>query len=319
MTLRARPYAPGDEHAWDDLVAASWNGTFLHARGYLSCVDDRVEDASLVLEDAGGRLVGALPAGVHASDPTMLESHPAVAYGGIVHRGELQGARMVAALESVVERCYHDGWRTLRYKTVPHIYHRIPANDDLYALFRLRALRSRCDVASVIDLRQRPSPSNRRMRSLRKAERAGVQIARGAEHMDALWSVISGRLSAKFGAEPLHDAQALVRLRALFPDRVECVVGLLDHSVAAGVVLLRTGCVDHAQYIAADDRGYRASALDAVLSHCIADAEERGTRYFSFGNSTAYGGRVFNESLFSYKAGFGAGAVVHECYDIALT
>jgi hypothetical protein len=316
--LRARPYASRDGQGWDDLVAASWNGTFLHTRRYLSCADERIVDASLVIEDAKGRLVGVLPAGIHASDPTMVESHPAVAYGGIVHRGQLTGEQMVAALESVVDRYYHDGWRTLRYKLVPHVYHRVPADDDLYALFRLQAFRSRCDVASVVDLRDRLPPSGRRERSRRKAERAGVQVERGAEHLDALWSVIAGRLADKFDTEPLHDAAALARVWTLFPERVECVVGLLDDTVVAGVVVFRTGRVDHAQYIGADDRGYRVAALDAVLSACLDDSEQRGVRYFSLGNSTVYGGRVFNEGLFSYKSGFGAGAVVHECYDVRL-
>jgi hypothetical protein len=316
--LRARPYALGDTQSWDDLVAASWNGTFLHTRRYLTSVDNRVADASLVVEDAKGRLVGVLPAGVHATDRTMVESHPAVAYGGIVHRGELAGTRLVAALETVVDRYYHDGWRALRYKAVPHVYHAVPADDDLYALFRLRATRSRCDVASVVDVSKRLPPSDRRARSLRKAQRAGIEVARGAEHLDALCSVIATRLADKFDAEPLHDAKALARLQALFPDRVECVVGLLDQRVVAGAVLFRTGRVDHAQYIAADDRGYQTSALDAVLFACLADCERSGVRYFSFGNSTIYGGRVFNESLFSYKAGFGAGTVVHECYDLPL-
>lgn len=313
--LRARPYAPRDDGPWDDLVAASWNGTFLHTRRYLDCVALAATDASLVLEDGKGRLVGVLPAAVHASDPTMIESHPAVAYGGIVHRGELAGAEMSAALEAVADRYYHDGWRTLRYKAVPHVYHAVPAADDLYALYRLRASRSRCDVASVVDLSERPPPTARRARSLRKAERAGVEVARGPGHLAELSSVIGARLADKFDTEPLHDASTLGRLQELFPAQMECVVGLLDGSLVAGVVLFRTGRVDHAQYIAADDRGYKTAALDAVLTACLAESE---ARYFSFGNSTVYGGRVFNESLFAYKSGFGAGTVVHECYDVPL-
>jgi hypothetical protein len=316
--LRARPFTPDDEEQWDDLVAASWNGTFLHSRRYLSCTDERIVDASLVIEDAKTQLVGVLPAGVHASDRTMVESHPGVAYGGIVHRGELTGPRMLAALEAVVDRYYHDGWRTLRYKPVPHIYHRVLSADDVYALFRLGASRSRCDVASVVDLQDRLPPSGRRARSLRKAQRADVKVTRGAEHLDALWTVVSARLSEKFDSEPLHDAKALARVQSLFPDRVQCVVGALEGSVVAGAVILTTGRVDHAQYIAADDRGYRTAALDAVLTACLDDSEEGTARYFSFGNSTTYGGRVFNEGLFEYKSGFGAGTVVHECFDLRL-
>jgi len=316
--LHARPYAPDDERRWDDLVESSWNGTFLHTRGYLSCTDERIADVSLVIEEGKGQLLGVLPAGVHASDRTMVESHPGVAYGGIVHRGELTGLRMLAAVEAVVDRYYHDGWRTLRYKPVPHIYHRVAAADDLYALYRLGASRSRCDVASVVDLHDRLPSSGRRARSLRKAQRAGVEVMRGAEYLDALWAVVSERLSEKFAAEPLHDANALARVQALFPDRVECVVGVLDGGVVAGVTVFRTDRVDHAQYIAADERGYRAAALDAVLAACLDAGEQSAARWFSFGNSTTYGGRVFNEGLFAYKSGYGAGTVVHDSFDLRL-
>jgi hypothetical protein len=317
-SLRARPYRPQDEQAWDELVARSWNGTFLHSRRYLSYAADRFTDTSLVVEDSRSALLGVLPAAVHASDPTMIESHPAVGYGGIVHAGDLRGPAMKAALEAVAERYYHDGRQSLRYKVVPPIYHRVPAQDDLYALFRLDASRSRCDVASVIDLANRPAPASRRLRSLRKAERAGVEAARGPDQLEPVWSVVSGRLAEKYQTEPLHDLAALTRLQSLFPGQIGCVAGTLDGRVVAGVVIFHIGQVDHAQYIGADDRGYETSALDLVIRECLADGERRGIRSFSFGNSTLYGGRVFSESLFAFKSEFGAGVVVHECYDLSL-
>jgi hypothetical protein len=316
--LRARPYTPRDGEAWDDLVAASWNGTFLHSRPYLSYAIDRFADASLVVDAGDNRIVGVFPAAVHASDPMMIESHPAVGYGGLVHGGSLRGKRMIEALEAIAERYYHDGKHALRYKPVPSIYHRVPAADDLYALFRLGATRSRCDLASVIDLARQPAISKRRARSLRKAERSGLRLASGPEQLEQLWSVLTERLAGKYQTEPLHSLLEMTRLQSLFPDRIECVVGLLEGRIVAGVVLFRTGNVDHSQYIGADDRGYKASALDLVFTRCIDESVGRGTRYFSFGNSTLYGGRVFNESLYQFKSEFGAGAVVHECYDLPL-
>jgi len=218
----------------------------------------------------------------------------------------------------VAERYYHDGLRSLRYKPVPLPYHRVPSADDLYALFRLGATRSRCDLASVLDLGRSPVPSKRRRRSLRKAEREGVRVAAGTEHLEALWSVLTGRLAAKYGAEPIHTLPELERIAVLLAHEIECIVGRLDGPVVAGVVVFRTGNVDHAQYIAANDRGYKVSALDLVLAECLNRSRRAGTRYFSFGNSTLYGGRVFNEGVFEFKSEFGAGTIVHESYDLAL-
>lgn len=316
--LFARPFTEDDVELWEDLVARSWNGTFIHSRRYLSYAGERFADASLVIEDDKRRAVGVFPAAVHASDPAMIESHPGTGYGGLVHEGSLRGAAMLDALEAVGERYYHDGRRSLRYKAVPYIYQRVPAADDLYALYRLGATRARCDLASVIDVEGRPTPSKRRARSLRKAERAGVGVERGPDLIEPVWSVLTERLAGKHQAETLHTLPEMLRLQSLFPDRIECVAGTLAGQVVAGVVLFRTGRVDHSQYIGADDRGYATSALDTVFEHCIAESGEHGTRYFSFGNSTLYGGRVFSESLHQFKSEFGAGGVVHEAYDLLL-
>jgi len=313
--VRARPYTPADASAWDGLVGRSRNGTFLHSRAYLSF--GRFEDASLVVED-GRRVAAVFPAAVHASDREMAESHPALGYGGLVHDGGLGGARALAALEAVAERHFHDGFGRIRYKPVPLVYHRVPSEDDLYALHRLGAVRSRCDLASVVDLEHRPEPSRRRQRSRRKAERAGVRVATGLDRLEPFWSVLTGRLGTKHGAEPLHELADLRRLAEALPGRIECTVGLLEGAVVAGVVVFRTGPVDHAQYIAADDRGYEVAALDLVLEHRLERSRTAGTRWFSLGNSTLYGGRVLNEGLLEFKSGFGAGTVVHESYDLAL-
>jgi len=170
----------------------------------------------------------------------------------------------------------------------------------------------------VIDAANRPAASKRRLRGVRKAERGGVRVERGADRLEPLWMVVADRLAGKYGAEPLHTLPELAGLFALFSEQIECVVGVLEGQVVAGVVLFQTGRVDHAQYIAADDRGYKTSALDLVLERCIDESRERGTRYFSFGNSTLYGGQVFSEGVYQFKAEFGAGAVVHESYDLTL-
>ena len=315
--LRARPYAPQDADAWDDVVGRAWNGSFLHTRRFISFAESRFEETSLVIED-GGHVVGVFPAAIHPTDPTMVESHPAISYGGIVHDGSLGGASFLQALESVAERYYHDGARSLRYKAMPGVYQRLPTADDLYALFRMAAIRSRCDLASVIDVLDRPPASRRRVRSLGKARRAGVQVQRGSQHLEALWGVLTERLATKFGAEPLHTLPEMHMLCSAFPEQIEFVVGVLSGRVVAGVVLFHTGQTDHFQYIAADDRGYAASALDMIIEQCIEDARSGGRRYVSLGNSTLYGGHVLNETLHKFKSEFGAGSVVHEAYDLRL-
>ena len=316
--LTVRPYAPGDRQAWEKVAATSWNGTFLHSRRYMSYADGEFTDASLVVEDRKGRIGGIFPAAVHQSDPSMIESHEGISYGGLVHDGSLGGELMLAALEGIADRYYHDGKRTLRIKAVPHVYHRVPADDDLYALFRLGATRTRCHLASVVDVQNRPAPSKRRVRSLGKAQRAAVQLERGAPLLEPFWTVLTDRLSTKHGAAPFHTWPQMQRLQESFPEQIECVAGTLDGAVVAGVLLFHTAQVVHAQYIGSNDRGYDTCAVDLILQECLDECRRRGIRYFSLGNSTLYGGRVFSESLYRFKAEFGAGTVAHESYDLPL-
>ena len=46
---------------------------------------------------------------------------------------------MIGALETIASHYKSLGYKRLRYKIIPHIYHRMPTEDDKYALFRLGA------------------------------------------------------------------------------------------------------------------------------------------------------------------------------------
>jgi hypothetical protein len=98
MKLTVRRYETRDAAEWDNLVAASWNGTFLHGRKFLSYHGERFRDLSLVIEDARGRTVGVFPAAYDNAQEDIALSHPGLTYGGVVHDGRLRGAAMLEAL-----------------------------------------------------------------------------------------------------------------------------------------------------------------------------------------------------------------------------
>src|SRR5215210_9257400 len=137
MSVAARHYTEQDAEAWDKLVAESWNGTLLHQRRFLSYHGDRFQDLSLIVNDDRGRLRGVFPAALDPVREDLVISHPGLTYGGIVHDGYLRGAIMLEALQATVQLYQAVGLRSLRYKVVPHIvphiYHRVPSADDLYA------------------------------------------------------------------------------------------------------------------------------------------------------------------------------------------
>lgn len=317
MSLQLRLYEPADALAWDAFCATAHQATFLHSRRFLSYHGDRFQDKSLIIEE-DGKWLGIFPAAQQPSDGHCVMSHPGLTYGGLLHQGGLAGERQVTALSMMCRYYAEQGYERLVFKAVPWFYHVTPAQDDVYALFRLGARRMRCDLSSTIDLQRRLQVSERRRRSLKKAMRAGVEIREGGEYLPAFWQVVTNNLKQKHQAVPVHTLAEATLLAERFPDNIRCVVGLVAGDVIAGVLLFTTPVVAHAQYIGSSTVGYELSALDAVFEHCIKQAMSEGKRWFDFGISTENSGFVLNEGLYRFKSEFGGGGTVHEFFEIDL-
>jgi hypothetical protein len=316
--LRVRPFEAGDAERWDQFVRDAWNGTILHTRRYLSYHGDRFDDRSLLIEDDRGRVLGLFPAAIDPEDARRVISHPGITFGGVVHDGQLGGERMIDALRSIGAHYRSEGLTALRIRVVPYIYYRVPAADDLYALARLGATRWRCDLAAVIDCEHQPPLNRRRKRSLRKALAQGVTVERGAQWLPEIWTIITEVLRERHGARPTHTLEEIQELAARFPDEIRTVAGLLDGVAVTGAVFFLQPNVLHVQYSGASEVGREIAAIDVMFDHGITLARQLGKRYFSFGISTEENGRVLNESLYQFKREFGAGAVVHEFYELDL-
>ncbi len=317
MTLSVRPYCPEDAGLWDDFCKDSLQGTFLHTRRFLSYHGERFTDRSLILE-MDGKLAGLFPAALNPLDATHVLSHPGITYGGILHHGRLRGEQMVIALNAIQMHYASLGLQKLSYKVVPSIYHRVPAQDDLYGLFRLGAQRARCDLSSTIDLSQPVLSSERRSRGLKKAIRAGVTVTDDSRHLSALWDVLIDNLHRKHGVTPVHNIGEICLLRDRFPESIQCICGVIDNRVVAGVIIFITTTTCHAQYIASSETGHEISALDAVFNHAISSAQRNGKRWFDFGISTESRGMILNEGLYRFKSEFGSGGTVHEFFELDL-
>ena len=310
------PYASDDQAEWDEFIADAPMATFLHSRRFLSYHGDRFADQSLMLRDSRSRLVGVFPAAADPAVDRRVVSHPGITYGGVVHRGLLGGAAMLHAIAEIRDHYARQGFRTLRYKAVPEIYHRRPSADDVYALGNLGARLYRCDLSCAIDLEDRSPPSERRRRGERKALEQGVDVVLDSAHLEEFWVVLEENLATRHGARPTHSVDEMQLLLQLFPESIEVVTARVQGSVVAGVVLFKTNRVVHAQYIGSTEEGRAASALDAVFGECVRRAMTSGARFFDFGISTEDEGRMLNAGLHRFKSEFGGGGVVHMFYEL---
>jgi hypothetical protein len=317
--LRAEPYAAELADEWDALVEASTMGSMLHTRAFLEYHGDRFTDASIVIRSEKGAVAGILPAAADPGGDEVVASHPGATFGGVVHDGSLVGARMITALDRMADLLAARGFSRLRYAPVPVIYPLQPAADDQHALHRLGARMTRCDLSCAVDLEHGPRFSSRRRRGLKKAKREGVEVMAGPELVADLWPVIEENLARRHGARPVHTAAEMATLIERFPADIEVILARLSGDAVAGVVLFDNERVSHAQYIASTEEGNRIGALDAVFDLAISRARERSRRYFDFGTSNNRDPeRTLNESLYSFKAQFGASGVAHPEFELDL-
>ncbi len=312
-------YSAEAQSAWDGFVNESaWNGTFLHTRQFLSYHGDRFEDISLLVNNEDGKTVAVFPAAIHPVARDTVVSHPGATFGGLVAGGQCRGESCIAALNDIAAYYRGIGLKRLLYKVTPHIYHQVPFQDDLYALFRLGFRRVRCDISATIAASDRPALTKGRKYEISKARKRGVEVVEGVAQLKDIHGLIEANLWQAHQAKPVHDIAELLLLQSRFPQNIRFLAARMDGEVVAGLVMFNFRNVAHTQYIASNDRGRETGALDLLIEHSVGGVFADGYRYFDFGISNEQDGQVLNEGLYRYKRTFGAGSVVHEFYELDL-
>ena len=126
----------------------SKQGTFLFNRSYMDYHADRFHDCSLMVYRKD-RLYALLPAN---RVDTTLYSHQGLTYGGLITNAEATAVGVCEAFLEINKYLYGIGIQHVLYKCMPWIYHRIPAEEDLYALFHVcKARLIHRYIASTID------------------------------------------------------------------------------------------------------------------------------------------------------------------------
>lgn len=157
--IRVITYTPAHKAFWDDFVKKARNGLFMFERDYMDYHADRFTDYSLLFYD-DDELLALLPAN-HVGHE--LVSHGGLTFGGFITGRKIRTNRMLECFAALREHMVAEGLNRLVYKAIPHIYHNIPAEEDLYALFVNGAELLKTEVTATIDLRNSPGISRGRV------------------------------------------------------------------------------------------------------------------------------------------------------------
>ena len=349
--LSLRRYTPSDACEWDAFVEASKNGTLLFLRGYMDyhgvgTGTGRFTDCSFMYYDVKGRLRALLPANI---DGDTLWSHQGLTYGGFILSEDTRAGEVLELFDVTLAWMKQNGVTRWIYKQVPTIYHRCPAQEDDYALWRNGAVLKSCLVSTTIPLNDAslyPDVERRRHRGERKAMEAGFNIVE-SEKLELFWPIMEANLHDRYGVAPVHTLQEMQLLKSRFPERIRLFLavgpcgepqgtvaeradgepqgtvaekadgGAQEPVVEAGAVVYE--CNDrvvHVQYGHATPRGKEVGALDLLYLNLIERYREKGFAYLDFGNSNEQGGRYLNENLIAQKEGFGGRSVVYRMFDL---
>ncbi len=306
-------YRPEDIEQWNRFVAESKNATFLFDRGYMDYHSDRVRDHSLILRQ-NDQIIALFPVSEHGR---TVVSHGGLTYGGVLSGSKMSAAAMLHILDAVVDYYRAQRYSLLRYKAIPHIYHRYPAEEDLYALFRAGAKLCRTDVTTAIPLASRRPLSKGKKHNLSKARRAGIEVSRSSDYAEFM-ALLEETLASRHDTQPVHGLAEIELLVSRFPENIQLWVTRAGSRMAAGTVLYITDTVVHTQYMASSAEGKECGALDAVIIRLLDHDWGHSVRYFDFGISNTDEGRVLNEGLCAQKEMFGGSSVAHMFFEIAL-
>jgi len=306
-------YESSYKSRWDDFVSKSKNGSLLFYRDYMEYHLDRFLDSSLLFFEEGD-LVAVMPANV---EDDVFYSHAGLTFGGVVSDRKKMGIRLMLELfNSLMVYLSQHRIKTIIYKAIPHIYHIVPAEEDLYALFLHDAKVVQRDASSAIFLDQQ-IPFNRQKRRYIKRGRRNELVVKRTDDFRAYMSIVAEITARKFSVTPTHTTEEMELLSKRFPENINLFAAYKDETMLAGVTMFEHENVAHAQYSASSDEGEKMGAGDLVWDCLIHDYYcGSSIRYFDFGRSTEKGGRYLNAGLHAHKEALGARAMMYDTYKL---
>lgn len=308
-----KPYSHDKKESWNEFIKNSKNGLFMFDRNYMEYHSDRFRDNSFMFYDDKGELLALLPASLNGDE---LRSHGGLTYGGFITDEKMKQHKMLECFEALKQYMQENKISKLIYKVVPYVFHKQPAQEDLYALFRNDAKLLKIEPSTVVFLNNPLKMPKGRKAQISRARREGVVIE-PSDDFDTFIDLENSVLGKYHNAKAVHTAEELKLLKSRFEKEIQLWVAKLDGEVIAGTLLFVYENAVHTQYLAANDTSRTVGGLDLLIK-TLMDKFAGEKEYFDFGISTENDGRFLNTGLIDQKEGFGGRTVVYSTYELLI-
>ncbi len=298
---------------WNQFNKQSKNSLFMFDRNYMDYHKDRFKDHSLLFYDED-KLIALLPLSEHDD---MLISHGGLTYGGFITDTKMKQHTMMDCFEELIKYAKENGFKNIRYKCIPHIYHSQPAEEDRFALFANNSKLDTVDVSTYVNLAAPLKMPKGRKAQISRAKREGVVVEELTELEDfkKFIDLENEVLTERHDVRAVHTGEELKLLHDRFPENIHLFASLKDGNLIAGTVVYEYDQVVHTQYMAANNEARTIGALDLAVSTVINNYKET-KKWLDFGISTEHGKIYLNEGLCSQKEGFGGRTGVYEIWEV---
>lgn len=305
-------YDKSQKEIWNRIISESRNGTFLFLREYMDYHADRFVDHSYIVYRKK-KPVAVIPANIKNN---TLYSHGGLTYGGVISTSKVGIFETQLIFEKLVDLQRNFGVKKMVYKPVPLIYHKIPAQEDVYCLYKFGAKKIGCNLSSTIYQDEKIKFTESRKSGIRKAKKKYVEIFE-SEDFCSFWEILNNNLINQYGLKPVHSIDEINYLKASCPNNIRLFIAKINNEIVAGTVLYLTDKVIHTQYISANEKGKEIGALDLLFDRIINDYFVEYP-IFDFGQSTEDFGKILNNSLIFQKEGFGGRGITYDIYELCL-
>jgi len=308
--LELKVYRKENMQDWDSLIKRSKNGTFLFLRSYMDYHSHRFSDLSFMIYRKG-KIEGVLPGNIANK---IYYSHQGLSYGGLVLTEKISVSEVLIIFELLNKELRNRGVEKVIYKPIPYIYHKMPSQEDIYALFKMGAIKIACNISSTIYQRNKLNFIESRKSGIRKSKKFNVEFIE-SNRFDLFWPILNENLTNKYEKNAVHSLEEISYLHDQFPNSIKLYLASINQRIVAGTVLYLMDNVIHVQYISANEEGKSTGALDMIFDKLINDIYKEYP-IFDFGQSTEDNGYYLNENLIFQKEGFGGRGVVFDTYEI---
>jgi hypothetical protein len=308
---------------WENFIESSNNGTIFHTRKFLSYhPSDRFKDNSLIFKNKNKIIAVITATDVKKEDCVTLISHQGASFGGFVYKDSLSIRQAFELTETLIDYSINDGFQKIIITHSPFVYQKRYNNYIDFAFMKNGFQYLKREVSSVVSLVGVPEDDvlslfkSEARTAVRKSEKMGVVI-RESEDFEDYYKILKNNLAMRHNVNPAHSLKELIKLKKLFPEKIQLVGAYVKSKMIAGVInFFCNQKVVLVFYISNNMEYQQYRAVNYLFYTIIKDAVSRGLSYLDFGLFTV--NMDPNWGLGKFKENFGARGILRDTFYLDL-